>query len=180
MKLPMLLVAVAAVAFQLTAHAAPPADAPAGATALCKDGSYFDGAKKQGACRGHKGLKTWFGDDAAANNKTTANASEKKTAAVVPAVPAVPVVPAPAASAPTKRPEQAITVPSTSKSASVVATKTAAPGGGAGKVWVNTSTKTYHCSNDRWYGKTKTGEYESEATAKANGFHAAQGKTCAS
>jgi hypothetical protein len=54
----------------------------------------------------------------------------------------------------------------------------AAAGGGAGMVWVNTSSKTYHCQSDKWYGKTKKGEYLSESDAKAKGFHADHGKAC--
>lgn len=56
---------------------------------------------------------------------------------------------------------------------------TAAAGGGAGKVWVNPKSNTYHCQNDRFYGKTKTGAYMTEADAKANGAHADHGKSCA-
>ena len=58
------------------------------------------------------------------------------------------------------------------------ASKTVAPGGGAGKVWVNEETKIYHCPASRYYGTTKNGKYMSEADAKAAGMKAAKNKSC--
>ncbi|AOI89140.1 hypothetical protein WS58_33300 [Burkholderia pseudomultivorans] len=143
---------VAGMGMSIGAFAQVPASAPAGTTGLCKDGSFYSGASKKGACAGHKGVKTWYGASAAAGASAPA-AMAPATAASAPAASGA----APAKGAPAT---------------------TAAAGGGAGKVWVNDSTKVYHCSTDKYYGKTKHGSYMSEADAKAKGFHPSHGKAC--
>ncbi|NMM85356.1 hypothetical protein B2J88_13410 [Rhodococcus sp. SRB_17] len=139
-----------------------PADAPAGTTVQCKDGSYASPAQKTGACKGHKGIQTWYGAAPAAAAAGKAAAVETQSSAVNK------TGVAPATGAPTKAPG----APDRQDMA-------AAPGGGPGKVWINKDTKVYHCQGDRYYGKTKQGEYMSEADAKAKGMHAARNKACA-
>lgn len=145
----------AALGISLGAHAQAPASAPAGSTALCKDGSYYSGATKKGACAGHKGVKDWYGGAPAA-------ASAPAAAAPAATAPATPAAPASKAAAP----------------AAGAKTTAAAPGGGPGQVWANSSTKVYHCPSDRYYGKTKSGMYMSEADAKAKGYKPDHGKAC--
>lgn len=145
-----------------------PAGAPAGSTGLCKDGSYWTGATKQGACRGHKGVQQWFGSTSTGGS--AAGASGGNAAATAP-----PPAPSPST---TPRPatEPRATAPPARDTPTPAAT--AAPGGGPGMVWVNKSSKVYHCPSDRWYGKTKNGAYLTEADATAQGYRPDHGKAC--
>jgi hypothetical protein len=58
-------------------------------------------------------------------------------------------------------------------------TNIASLAGGSDQVWVNLKSKVYHCAGDRYYGKTKKGEYLPESQAVAQGFHPDHGKACA-
>ena len=142
------------------------AQAPSGSTGTCKDGTFTSAETKRGACAGHGGVKDWY--STTAPQKTTPATAPSSTATTTKATPAAaaaaPAAAAPAAAAPAKK-------TTTSMAA-------AAPGGGAGQVWVNSKSKVYHCSGDKYYGKTKEGEYMTEAAAKAAGNHADHGKAC--
>lgn len=161
------------------------AQAPAGAIAQCKDGTYFTGTTHSGACKGHQGVKEWLDKDkapattaapaataapTAANDAAAASKSKtKKAADTTMAAPA-------ATSKPVAPPPSTATTPHTPPTpASQIAQK---PGGGPGLVWVNAGSKVYHCPGDEWYGKTKEGSYMSEAAAKTAGNHADHGKEC--
>ena len=146
------MVTVVACLAPFISYAAAPANAPAGTTGMCKDGSYYSGATKQGACEGHKGVKEWYGAPPA----TPPVSAGQSTPTVTPAPPTSP---------------KPTATPSTAKGAT-------APRGGPGQVWVNTPTKVYHCPGTRWYGKTKQGELMSEGEAKAKGFKPDHGKAC--
>jgi hypothetical protein len=144
-----------------------PAGAPAGATGLCKDGTYWTNPTKKGACHGHKGIQTWYATDTAATPAAPPPPAAAPPAAAPP--------PPPAATTPAAPPK---TVAAPAKTSSYTPPANAAPGGGPGLVWVNSSSKVYHCPGDRWYGKTKNGGYMSEADAKAQGNRPDHGKTC--
>jgi Protein of unknown function (DUF3761) len=141
------------------------AQAPAGSTGQCKDGTYSTAAKKAGACRGHQGVKEWYAADAAPAAKAAAPAA--MTAAPAPAPKAAPA-PAAMTAAPAAK----------ASPAAKAAARPQVAGGGPGLVWVNTSSNVYHCYGSDYYGKTKAGSYMSEADAKAKGAHADHGKAC--
>jgi hypothetical protein len=133
------------------------AQAPTGSTGECKDGTYTSAESKRGACAGHGGVKDWY----------STSASTKSSAASAPAAAAkAPMSPTPTPGTPP------------TKSAATPMPTVAAAGGGPGQVWVNSSSKVYHCPGDKWYGKTKKGEYMTEAAAKSAGNHADHGKAC--
>jgi hypothetical protein len=147
-----------------------PDSAPAGSTGMCRDGTYWSGATKKGACRGHKGVQDWYA--------TTGSAPAAGAAPAAPTAPATAQAPA-APAAPAAAPAKSASMPAATTKSTTMPAATAAPGGGADKVWVNSSSKVYHCPTDRWYGKTKSGEYMSEADAIAKGNRADHGKACA-
>ena len=141
-----------------TAFAQTPGAAPSGSTGLCKDGSYTSDEAKKGACAGHKGVKDWFATAAAV-------AAPTKTAAASASAPAAATMPAK-------------TAPASTKTVTAAPSAVRAAGGGPGQVWVNSSSKVYHCAGTKYYGTTKQGEYVTEAAAKAAGNHADHGKSC--
>ena len=75
--------------------------------------------------------------------------------------------------------ESSVTIQSTSQTPSAKSTSpkpsvsAAAPA--PGMVWVNPDTRVYHKQGDRWYGKTKHGQYMTEEEAIRNGYRAAKG-----
>jgi micrococcal nuclease len=65
--------------------------------------------------------------------------------------------------------------PATSR---VSASPSRAAGRPGTKVWVNTSSRVYHCPGTRYYGTTKNGRYMRQDEAQAAGYRPASGKNC--
>lgn len=154
---------------------------PADATGQCKDGTYSTSDSKKGACRGHKGVKEWYATSD--TSKTTSTMSKSTSPSATPAPATMPAQTYPKSTPTTMPNAQTPTTGTQTGSRPTLpggTSTTPAAGGGAGKVWVNTSSKVYHCQGDRYYGATKEGEYMSEADAIAKGNRASHGKSCSS
>jgi hypothetical protein len=168
---------------------------PAAHTALCKDGTYFDGTTRKGACKGHQGIKQWLNKPAAKNSATPATTTgasnagkkhhHKKGAEATPATTPAATATAPAASTPAATTTSATAAKTAQEDTRDKNTPpapakdiVAKPGGGPGLVWVNTDANVYHCQDDEWYGKTQQGSYMSMAAAEKAGAHPAHDKAC--
>ncbi len=167
-----------AVAWVLTAGALAqaPAGAPAGATGICKDGTYSTAAEEERRLCRAQGCADLVRRSRARQRLPLPPASQPPCRLLPRPRPNRLRCPHPCRRAP-RRPTS-LRRRRSSSPAEAAAQKPAAPGGGKGLVWVNTSSNVYHCSDDPFYGKTKAGSYMSEADAKAKGAHGERGKTC--
>jgi hypothetical protein len=151
----------------------------------CKDGTTSPHGGR-GSCSGHGGIDkaatAAAAGGTASGGSTTSGASSSSGgtsssgssgSSSTSSGSATPAAPAPAAPSSTHPPATQTATPKASPT-----NQAAAPGGGPGMVWVNSASKVYHCPNDRCYGKTKAGEYMTEADAKAKGNRADHNKPC--
>lgn len=146
------------------------AQAPQGATGLCKDGTFTQASTRKSACKQHGGVSTWYPTDGGADkapaggtlnplpaSETASGSNLDGTTQKAPKAPAR-QTPAALANGGTVRPQ--------------------APGAGPGLVWVDAKTNKYYCAADTNYGRTKSGKYVSEADAKSGGAAIAKNQNC--
>lgn len=149
--------------------------ADASTPVTCKDGTTSPHGGR-GACSGHGGIdkaatkaaSQGTGTGGSSSSSTAGSGSTGSTGNASSSAAGGAAAPAPGSTASTHPPSTQMHGPSAA----------AAPGGGPDKVWVNTASKVYHCPSDRWYGKTKQGEYMTEADAKAKGNRPDHNKPC--
>ncbi len=99
-----------------------------------------------------------------ARTQSTSSGASSKTSQ-----PADPTSPTATAPAPQPSSGNAAAAKTASKSGGAASAQEIAAAKASGKVWVNTESGVYHKSG-RWYGKTKSGKFMTEAEAKAAGY----------
>src|SRR6516164_5215825 len=98
MKLRPLLILIALASSQVAASISD-AQVPPGSTGQCKDATYTSAASKQGACKGHGGVKEWYGQgNAPGTTPTKSTTSTSSTTPTTSTTSPTPAGPAPAGS----------------------------------------------------------------------------------